>query len=147
MSTLATNKTSRATRTTRPPTPALAATPTNRVVGMPFDEQVVYLLETVGPRVTAVGSDLADARQLVSWSKGGQPRRGVSALRVAAMTEVTLAITDAYGDGAVAASFLRSSQPALDDQSPLLLIRQADEAAFDNVMARVRAALRAFLSG
>ncbi len=67
--------------------------------------------------------------------------------RVEAMAEVAGAILAHYKP-AVAASFLRSSQPALDDRAPLVMIREAaDDTTMAEVMAEVRGAVRAFLEG
>ena len=118
----------------------------NAVHKRTFTEQVEYLLTTVGPRITAAGAGLGDARQLAAWRRGEEPREDVKRDRVAAMAEITTAITALY-PGAVAASFLRSSQPALDDRSPVMMLREAVEQAMPEVMGEVRGAVRAFLAG
>lgn len=111
-----------------------------------FTEQVEYLLTTVGPRITAAGAGLRDARQLASWRRGEEPRQDVNRVRVAALAEVTTVIMAGY-PASVAASFLRSSQPVLDDASPMVMIREAGEDEMPKVMGQVRAAVRAFLEG
>lgn len=111
-----------------------------------FKEQVDHLLITVGPRITAAGAGLRDGRQLPAWRRGDEPREVVRRERVASMAEVTVAITAEYS-AAVAASFLRSSQPALDDRSPLMMIREATLDSLPEVMGQVRGAVRAFLKG
>lgn len=111
-----------------------------------FTEQVEYLLTHVGPRITAAGAGLSDARQLAAWRRGEEPREDVKKDRVAALAEVVAAIMATY-PGAVAASFLRSSQPALDDRAPVVMIRTAGEEDLVEVVGQVRAALRAFLAG
>jgi hypothetical protein len=111
-----------------------------------FIEQVEFLLATVGPRITAAGAGLRDARQLPAWRRGEEPREDVKLERVAALAEVTTAVLAEY-PASVAASFLRGSQPALDDRSPMLMIRNASEHDFPEVMGEVRGALRAFLEG
>lgn len=114
---------------------------------LPFAEQVEYLLGSVGPRITAAGAGLRDARQLATWRKGEAPREELRLDKVAALAEIAASVMAVY-PAAVAASFLRSSQPALDDDSPLLLIRDAaQEEDLIEVMGRVRGALRAFLDG
>ncbi len=111
-----------------------------------FTDQVEYLLTTVGPRITATGAGLQDGRQLVVWRKGEEPRESLKSDRVAAMAEVTAAIMTEY-TAAVAASFLRSSQPALDDRSPVVMIREASTDSLPEVMKQVRGVVRAFLEG
>ena len=112
----------------------------------PFGDQVEFLLTTVGPRITAAGAGLNDARQLPAWRRGEAPREEVKLERVAALAEVTTAILAEY-PASVAASFLRGSQPSLDDQSPVLMIRAASVEDLPKVMAEVRGAVRAFLQG
>lgn len=111
-----------------------------------FTDQVEYLLTSVGPRITAAGAGLRDARQLPAWRKGDVPREDVKKDRVAHLAEITKAITEVY-PAAVAASFLRSSQPALDDRSPMMMIRNAEEGDLPEIMGEVRGAVRAFLAG
>lgn len=111
-----------------------------------FTEQVEFLLTTVGPRITAAGAGLRDARQLPAWRRGEVPREDVKLERVAGMTEVTAAVMSDY-DASVAASFLRGSQPALDDACPMLMIREASLEDLPQVMSEVRGAVRAFLRG
>jgi hypothetical protein len=54
------------------------------------------------------------------------------------------AITLVYGRASVATSFLRSANPQLDDEAPLVLL--ASEPV-DQVQRRLLAATRAFLEG
>lgn len=107
---------------------------------------VEYLLGTVGPRITAYGSGLGDARQLKAWRAGQEPREAVRRQRLVVMGEVVKAITVDH-EAVVAATFLRSSQPALDDESPLDVLRAAEGKSVGTAQARVRRAVRAFLAG
>ncbi|WP_041293774.1 hypothetical protein [Kineococcus radiotolerans] len=111
-----------------------------------FAELVESLLTTVGPRLTAAGAGLQDARQLAGWRKGAEPRQEMARDRVTALAEVVGAITTHYS-AAVAASFLRSSQPALDDRAPVVMIRETTAETLPEVMGEVRSAVRAFLEG
>lgn len=111
-----------------------------------FTDQVELLLTTVGPRITAAGAGLSDARQLPAWRRGEEPREEIRLERVAALAEVATAVMADY-PASVAASFLRGSQPALDDHSPVLMIRGASEKDLPKVMSEIRAAVRAFLQG
>jgi len=78
-----------------------------------------YLLETVGPRVTAASLGLSDARQLRRWSTGeAEPRQVLIADRLRTLFRVVFEITAVFG-AATAATFLRSSNPQLDDSAPL----------------------------
>lgn len=113
----------------------------------PLPAKVTFLLETVGPRITAAGLGLSDARMLTRWAGGERPRRADMGHRVEILFEIAYAVTVVYG-GAAAASFLRASQPTLDDASPLMLLRGAsDDERLAAVHGQLRAATRAFLEG
>jgi hypothetical protein len=56
---------------------------------------------------------------------------------------MTYALASVYGPSA-AALFLRSANPQLDDESPLMVLRESDP---DVVQGRLLAATRAFLEG
>jgi len=114
---------------------------------VPLGDIVEYLLVTIGPRLTAVGAGLRDARQLLVWQRGDKPRQLMSDPRLRVIAEFALAVM-ARHESEVAANFLRSSQPTLDDDSPLLLIAGANsEEELTVVQKRVRAAVRAFIAG
>jgi hypothetical protein len=107
-------------------------------------EQAEYLLKTVGPRVAAASLGLADARQVKAWAREGTaPREHAVAGRLSLLYRITYAIAQAEG-GNVAALFLRSSNPQLDDEVPLMLLREGDP---EEVQGRLLAATRAFLEG
>lgn len=107
-------------------------------------EQADYLLRTIGPRVAAASLGLADARQLKAWARQGRaPREHAVAGRLSLLYRITYAIVETQG-GNVAALFLRSSNPQLDDEVPLMVLREGDP---DAVQGRLLAATRAFLEG
>jgi hypothetical protein len=107
-------------------------------------DQTNFLLATIGPRVAAASIGLADARQLKKWTTFEQaPKSAVVAERLRVVFRVTYAITAMYS-GSTAASFLRSSNPQLDDQSPMMLLR---EQPVEDVEAQILAATRALLEG
>ncbi len=112
----------------------------------PLPSKVVYLLKTVGPRISAAALGLSDARMLTKWAEGDRPRRADMEHRVEILFEMAYAVAAVY-TGAAAASFLRSSQPALDDASPLMLLREAGDEQLPQVQTQLRAATRAFLEG
>ena len=63
--------------------------------------------------------------------------------RLAILYRLTRVVADVYSP-AVATAFLRSSNPQLDDNSPLMILRQGDP---DDVQKALLAATRAFLEG
>lgn len=109
-------------------------------------QQVTRLLDSIGPRLTAAAVGLRDARMLLTWQAGESPRKPDTVHRAQVLAEVVYAVTSVY-PGTVAASFLRSSQPALDGHSPLLLVRDTPADELPALQHRLRAAVRAFLEG
>jgi len=107
--------------------------------------KAAYLLEHVGPRITAASLGLADARQVKRWATDPDtgPREHAVGMRLDALFRIVLAITPVYS-AAVAARFLRSANPQLDDEAPLVALAAAGDARAVN---RVVAATRAFLEG
>lgn len=108
-------------------------------------EQAGWLLEALGPRMTTAALGLADARTVRRWrDERTDPREHDVAGRLALLFRVTRAIAGVYEQGAVAAAFLRSANPQLDDEAPLILLADNDP---DVVQRDLLAAVRAFLEG
>jgi hypothetical protein len=114
------------------------------VVTQPTERKADYLLATVGPRIAAAALGLADARQVKRWADGGvEPREHAVALRLDAVYWVVRALVPVYS-AAVAARFLRSANPQLGDEAPLVVLARAeDEAEIRPVLAAARAFLEA----
>lgn len=107
-------------------------------------EQTVFLLDHVGPRVTAAALGLKDARPLKAWATGDTgPKSAAVAERLRILFRIVYAIAGVYG-GRTASAFLRSANPQLDNESPLILLRADDPAQIE---ARLLGAMRAFLEG
>lgn len=107
-------------------------------------EMSSFLLDTIGARITAAAIGLSDARPLYQWRAGETtPRAHDTDQRLRVLFRIVHEIAEAY-TGRVAASFLRGSNPQLDDEAPLVLLA---EGALDKVVPRVIAAARAFLEG
>jgi hypothetical protein len=106
-------------------------------------QQTTWLLDHVGPRITAAALGLADARQLKKWRIGEtEPRSHQVTLRLAVLFRVAWAISSVYSDR-TAALFLRSANPQLNDEAPLMVLRDGDP---DVAQRRVLAATEAFLA-
>lgn len=113
-------------------------------VTQPVAAKASYLLETIGPRITAAAVGLADARQLKLWAtKELEPREHDVAVRLDTLYWVVCAIVGCYSAG-VAARFLRSSNPQLDDEAPLVVLAGAKD---PDAIRRVLTSTRAFLEG
>ena len=101
-----------------------------------------YLLDRIGPRYATVGLGLSDARQIKAWrDQRTNPREGAVADRLSLLAQIVRAIEIAYSaDTAVA--FLRSANPDLDDQPPLLVLADGDPLRVGTSLLR---AVRSFL--
>lgn len=105
---------------------------------------VEFLLRVLGAQVTAAALGLADARPLYRWRTGDVlPKERVIEDRLRILHRVTRMVTEAYGPR-VASAFLRSSNPQLDDEAPLVILADGDPR---EVQARLVGAARAFLEG
>jgi hypothetical protein len=109
-------------------------------------DQVTWLLEAIGPRFTAAGVGVSDARTLRRWRDGStEPRDHAERDRLQLLFRIAYVISLVYGGRAsVAASFRRSANPQLDDQSPLVLLATSDQVEVERLLL---SAVRAFLEG
>jgi hypothetical protein len=113
-------------------------------VTQPAATKASYLLETIGPRIAAAALSLADARQIKLWgTEDIEPRERDVAVRLDALYWVVRAVVGCYSP-AVAARFLRSSNPQLDDEAPLVVLAGAKD---PEAIRRVLTSARAFLEG
>jgi hypothetical protein len=112
---------------------------------LPLSEQAGRLLQVIGPRFTAAGVGVRDARAVRRWrDQGVDPRDYAEQQRLRLLFRIVEAISGVYGGGSVAAGFLRSANPQLDDQAPIVLLGTGDP---DKVQQELLAATRAFLEG
>jgi hypothetical protein len=103
-----------------------------------------FLLETLGPRIAAVGVGLADARQLRPWAQGASRPRGDAGERLRVLYRIARAVSAVYGPD-TAAAFVRGANPGLDDESVLSALR--DEAPSAALERRLMGVVRDFLEG
>lgn len=112
-------------------------------VRIPADEQAAFVIEVLGSRLAAAALGLKDTRTLSSWARGGPIRSTEGEHRLQVLFRIVCAIADVFSP-AVAAAFLRGSNPALGDQAPLIVL--ADESpvqAEPRLLAAVEALLTA----
>lgn len=112
-------------------------------VRVPPAEQAAFVQEVLGSRLAAAALGLKDTRTLSSWAGGGPIRSSDGEHRVQVLFRIVVAIEDAFSP-AVAAAFLRGSNPALGDRAPLIVL--ADEPpvqAEPRLLAAVEALLTA----
>jgi hypothetical protein len=84
-------------------------------------EQAGYVYRVLGGRLAAATLGLKDTRTLQSWGRGGPIKNADHEHRLQLLYRVTAAIEKVYSP-AVAAAFLRGSNPNLDDRAPMVLI-------------------------
>jgi hypothetical protein len=111
----------------------------------PAWEHAEWLLATIGPRFTAASIGVRDARTVRRWrDERLEPRDHEEQARLQLLFRIVYAITLVYGRASVASGFLRSANPQLDDQAPLVLLAGEPVEA---VQRQLLAATRAFLEG
>jgi hypothetical protein len=110
----------------------------------PAWEQARHLIAAIGVRYTTAALGLKDARTVRQWvERRAEPREHDVVSRLAVLFRVVRAIESVYTP-AVAAAFLRSSNPQLDDEAPLVVLATHP---VDEAEQAVLAAARAFLEG
>ncbi len=104
-------------------------------------EQADYVHRVLGGRLAAAALGLKDTRTLQSWARGGVIKNVDHEHRLQLLYRVTTAIERVYTP-AVAAAFLRGSNPMLDRRAPMLLIADGPSSETE---AQVLAAAEALL--
>lgn len=104
-------------------------------------EQAAYVYRVLGGRLAAAALGLKDTRTLQNWGRGGVIKSPDHEHRLQLLYRVTTAIERMYTP-AVAAAFLRGSNPLLEHRAPMLLIAGGPDAATE---AQVLAAAEALL--
>lgn len=108
-------------------------------VRVPSQEQAGYVVEAIGSRLAAAALGLRDTRTVNSWAHGGPIKGPLHEHRLQALFRVTYALKERYGP-AVAAAFLRGSNPMLGNKAPMTILAtdspaQAEEATIAAVEA------------
>ena len=99
---------------------------------------------SVGVRYTTAALGLKDARTVRNWvERQAEPREHDVVSRLAVLFRAVRAIESIYSP-TVAAAFLRSSNPQLDDEAPLVVLATQPVGKAEQV---VLVAARAFLEG
>src|SRR5688572_9306554 len=112
-------------------------------VTVPSPEQAAYVRDVLGSRLAAAALGLKDTRTLSSWASGG-PIRGVdSEHRLQVLFRTVAAVAEVFTP-AVAAAFLRGSNPDLDNRSPVVVLaNESPEAAEPKLVAAAESLLSA----
>ena len=100
--------------------------------------------QALGSRLAAAALGLKDTRTLSSWARGGPVRSAEGEHRLQVLFRVVTALTDAFSP-AVAAAFLRGSNPTLGDQAPMIVLaEEPPTAAESQLLSAVEALLNAW---
>ena len=83
--------------------------------------QARYVVDSVGARLAAAALGIRDTRTVTSWANGGPIKGSDQAHRLQALYRVTYAVAERFSP-AVAAAFLRGSNPELDGRAPLTVL-------------------------
>jgi hypothetical protein len=111
-------------------------------VRVPADEQAQLVQQVLGSRLAAAALGLKDTRTLSSWARGGPIRATDGEHRLQVLFRVVTAVSQAYSP-AVAAAFLRGSNPSLGDEAPMIVLADSPPAASEG---RLLSAVEALLS-
>lgn len=102
-------------------------------------EQATYVVDAVGSRLAAAALGLRDTRTVNSWAHGGPIKGPLHEHRLQALFRVTYALKERYGS-AVAAAFLRGSNPMLGNKAPMTILANDSPAdAEEAIIAAVEA--------
>lgn len=113
-----------------------------RSVQLPAAEQAAFVRDVLGARLAAASLGLKDTRTLQSWAGGGQIKGPDQGHRLQALYRAAYAVAEGFSP-AVAAAFLRGSNPILEDRAPAMVLADDDPAEAE---PRVVAAVEALLS-
>ena len=112
-------------------------------VRVPADEQAEVVQQVLGARLAAASLGLKDTRTLSSWARGGPIKAPDAEHRLQVLFRVVTAVNEAFGP-AVAAAFMRGTNPALGDRAPLVVVADDPPAeAEPRVLGAVEALLTA----
>lgn len=95
----------------------LAVTATTR-------EQAQFVVDAIGARLATAAVGLRDARAVRAWARGGDIKEAAAEQRLQELFQVVWAVSERYSP-AVAAAFMRGTNPYLGDRAPLTVL--ADE--------------------
>lgn len=94
-----------------------------RAVMTSSEEQARFVIETVGARIATAAVGLRDARAVRGWARGQQIKHSDARQRLQELYQVVWAVAETYSP-AVAAAFLRGTNPHLGDRAPLVVLAE-----------------------
>lgn len=87
-------------------------------------QQAEFIIDAIGARLATAAVGLRDARSVRAWANGRNIKEAAVEQRLQELFQVVWAISERYSP-AVAAAFVRGTNPYLGDRAPLVVL--ADE--------------------
>lgn len=94
-----------------------------RAVRTTPQEQARFVLDALGARTATAAVGLRDARAIRSWARGSRIKQEEVLQRLQDLYAVVWALSESYSP-AVAAAFMRGTNPYLGDRSPLVMLAE-----------------------
>lgn len=111
------------------------------VARAPLPEIVAYLREVLTPRLTAVLGDVRETRATREWAEGLREPSAATQARLRAAAQIAKIVETTF-DAQTVQSWIQGMDPMLDDQSPLWLLRHAQD---EDDLRRVLQSARRFV--
>lgn len=111
------------------------------VARAPLPEIVAYLREVLTPRLTAVLGDVGETRATREWAEGLREPSAATQARLRAAAQIAKIVETTF-DAQTVQSWIQGMDPMLDDQSPLWLLRHAED---EDDLRRVLQSARRFV--
>jgi hypothetical protein len=111
------------------------------VARAPLAEIVAYLREVLTPRLTALLGGVRETRATREWAEGLRKPSAATQARLRAAAQVAKIVETTF-DAPTVQSWIQGMDPMLDDQSPLWLLRHAED---EDDLRRVLLSARRFV--
>lgn len=94
-----------------------------RAVVTSSQEHARFVIDTVGARLATAAVGLRDARAVRGWARGQGIKQAHAQQRLQELYQIVWAVAEVYSP-AVAAAFLRGTNPYLGDRAPLVVLAE-----------------------
>jgi len=111
------------------------------VARAPLQEIVAYLRDVLTPRLTALLGGVRETRATREWAEGLREPSAATQARLRAAAQVAKIVESTF-DAPTVQSWIQGMDPMLNDQSPLWLLRHAED---EDDLRRVLLSARRFV--